>query len=429
MPTVLHPTAGYILDVSHGAPPGPLNRTERETLRALARKVAEVAADPRQEEKRSLWYRHNRLEKVRPMLLVFPEDSWEEIIGEDQLTVRDPFWRQWEWYLKHLLYRNERLADDFVVEPDLYVSRIVRWGNWGLAPKYSRPKERKGSYVWEAPLKDLGDIEKLHCPTVEVDEAATQKAFQAVGDVFADLLPVHIHCALPAANLIGEATALRGLEQVMVDMYEHPQWLHRLMDLLSQGLLQAAHYLEEGGYLTLNNGHHYNDSGGIGYTTELPAPGFDGRHVRLCDLWGFGVAQELAWVGPDQHEEFVLQYQLRLLKHCGLNAYGCCEPYTHKFEMLKKISRLRRVSVSPWCDVATAAEALQDQYIFSWKPNPAMIVGQFDPEAIRAYIRRTLEIARGCVLEIVHKDTFTIEHDPRRLEAWTRVAREEIERL
>lgn len=428
MTTLLSPTAGYILNVARGAEPGPLPGAEREKLRALARRVADIAAEPRQAEKRALWLRHNRLEPVRPMVLVFPEDSWAEIIGEDQLKLTHPFWRQWEWHLKHLIYRREKLADDFVIEPELYVSRVLCWGDWGLEPQYFRSGQAKGSWKYDPPLKDPDDIHKLRHPTIEVDEAATQRAFDAVSEVFADLLPVHIHCGLPHANLIGTATALRGIEQVMWDMCDRPAWLHQLMSFIAEGFMKAVGYLEQSGYLTLNNGHHYNDSGGIGYTDELPAPGFSGR-VRLRDLWGFGVAQELALVGPAQHEEFVLNYQLRLLERCGLNAYGCCEPYTHKFDMLKKIPRLRRVSVSPWCDVEAAADALQDRYIFSWKPNPAMVADLFDPDAIRAYIRRTLEVTRGCVVEMIHKDTFTIQREPARLETWARIAREEIDRL
>lgn len=428
MSTILHPTAGYILNVAQGALPGPLRRAEREQLRSLARQVAEIATQPQQAEKRQLWYRHNRLEKVRPMLLVFPEDSWAEILPEDTLELSDPFWRQWEWYLKHLIYRHSHLADDFVIEPELYLNRVVRNGGWGLHPRHISPGRAKGAWRYAPPLKEPRDIEHLTYPTIEVDEAATQRSWEAVGEVLGDLLSVRLHCSPPAANLIGEATALRGIDQVMMDMYDRPRWLHQLMDFLAEGLLRWVRYLEENGYLTLNNRHHYTDSGGIGYTDELPAPDFDGQRVRLRDLWGFGVAQELAGVSPAQHEEFVLNYQLRLLEHFGLNAYGCCESYASKFDMLRKVPRLRRISVSPWCNVEVAAEKLQDRYIFSWKPNPAMIVGHFDPERIRAYLRKTLQVARGCVVEIIHKDTFTLEHQPDRLETWSRIAREEVER-
>jgi hypothetical protein len=39
-----------------------------------------------------------------------------------------------------------------------------------------------------------------------------------------------------------------------------------------------------------------------------------------------------------------------------------------------------------------------------------------------------LDVARGCVLELIHKDTFTICKEPQRLETWARIAREEIEK-
>ncbi|MBI2942163.1 MAG: hypothetical protein HYY04_17160, partial [Chloroflexi bacterium] len=127
-----HPTAGFIMDVARGAEPGSLNREVRMHLRELARRVAEIAHHPKQAEKRELWRRHNRLERVRPLILVFAEDSWYEMLPEEAMVVADPYWRQWEWYLQHLIYRDEHLPDDFVVEPVLDVTSVVRQGGWGV---------------------------------------------------------------------------------------------------------------------------------------------------------------------------------------------------------------------------------------------------------------------------------------------------------
>jgi len=424
----MYPTAGYIPDLAKNSEPGQISIEEIRYLRSLAKKVADIAANPKQELKRDLWYRHNRMENVRPMLLVFPEDSWIDVIKEDALEINDPFWRQWEWYLKHLIYRDEKLADDFVIEPDLYVSAVLSISDWGMKAKYTR-LDPKGSYIWDPPLKNYGDIKKLRYPVLDIDENASQKRLEAVGEVFSDILPVHMHPGVRIdANLIGTVANLRGIEQVMLDIYDAPEWLHELMNFVTEGTLNLLRSLEASGYLCLNNRGHYTDSGGIGYTNELPQPDYDGKNVRLCDLWGFGVAQEFSEVSPQHHEEFVLDYQIRILKLFGLNAYGCCEPLTHKFEILYKIPRLRRVSVSPWCDIEKAAEKLKGKYIYSWKPNPAIIIGEFDPEAIRSYIRRTIETAKDCVLEIILKDTFTIDGEPQRLETFARIAREEIEK-
>jgi len=64
-----------------------LNPQERTTTRALARRVADIAADPYHVERRRLWYKHNRLQKVKPMVLVFPEGSWRELLPENTMTV------------------------------------------------------------------------------------------------------------------------------------------------------------------------------------------------------------------------------------------------------------------------------------------------------------------------------------------------------
>jgi hypothetical protein len=147
-------------------------------------------------------------------------------------------------------------------------------------------------------------------------------------------------------------------------------------------------------------------------------------------MWGFAEAQEISGVSPAMHEEFVLQYQIPLLERFGLNCYGCCEPLHHKLSIVKKVPRLRRISISPWCDRKIAAEELQNRYIYSWKPNPADIAAvRFDPDRVRAYIRETLEITRGCVVEIILKDTHTCCNEPQRFDMWTRIAREEVDRL
>ena len=76
------------------------------------------------------------------------------------------------------------------------------------------------------------------------------------------------------------------------------------------------------------------------------------------------------------------------------------------------------------------AEKLKRNAIFSWKPNPAHLVGAFDEDRVRPYIRHTIEAAgsHGCVLEIILKDTHTCEHRPERFDRWVAIAREEIDR-
>ena len=52
----------------------------------------------------------------------------------------------------------------------------------------------------------------------------------------------------------------------------------------------------------------------------------------------------------------------------------------------------------------------------------------FNEASIRADLRRTLTAAKGQPLEIVLKDTHTIQHEPHRLQRWVAIAREEVAR-
>ncbi len=424
-----HPTYGFIPNIDKGCEPGSIDKEEKHYLRDLAEKVAQIASETAYTKKRDMWFAHNMLKKERPLVLVFPEDSWFQMIDLDTLKVKDSYWRQWEWYFKHLIYRHERLDDDFVIEPEIYVGSVVHKGDWGVDIKYKKIAEN-GSYIWEPPLKEERDIEKLKYPSIRVDEAATARIYDTVNEMFGDILPVRMQCGVRIdASIIPTAATLRGMEQLMIDIYDRPQWLHKLLGFITEGNLKMIDYLESNGYLTLNNRNQYTDSGGIGYTRELPKSDFDEKNVRLKDLWVHSASQEYAEVSPAHHEEFGLDYQSRILERYGLVAYGCCESYTRKFAMAKKIPNLRRVSVSPWCDVQTAANELEDKYIYSWKANPAYLAGGFNEDIIRSNVRKTLEATKGCVLEIILKDTFTVENHPERIEIWLKTVREEISRV
>jgi hypothetical protein len=402
----------------------PITHAERELLRDLARQVAEIAAHPRQATQREMWKRHNGLQPGKPMVLVFPEGAWSELLPDDTLAITDPFFRRWEWQLRHLIYRWEHLRDDNVIEPVLKVGQVRTNSGWGLEVGHIASSEARGAWHFDPPIKDPADLAKLRQPHIEVDEEQTRRHFEMTAEVFGDILTVVVKRGAGVdTSLIGHLAGLRGLDQIMVDMCDRPEWVHQAMGFLTEATLRLLDRVEEIG-LDLNNGDDYVGSGGVAYTDDLPAPGFDGERVRLRDLWGFAEAQELALVSPAMHEEFVLQYQRRMLDRFGLNCYGCCESLTDKFEIVKKVPRLRRVSVSPWTDLRVAADALQDQIVFSWKPNPAEMVGRgvFDPESVRAQIREMLEITRGCVVEMILKDTHTVRHEPQRLSTWVEIA-------
>jgi hypothetical protein len=125
--------------------------------------------------------------------------------------------------------------------------------------------------------------------------------------------------------------------------------------------------------------------------------------------------------------EFVFPYQLPLLERFGLNCYGCCEPVDRRLDAILSIPRLRRISVSPWSDQDICAERIGKRFVYSRKPNPAHVCSGFNERAVREDLRSTLRYSSGLNLEIVLKDTHTVQFDRTRIPRWVAIAREEID--
>jgi len=406
-----------------------ISRGDRAVLRRLAAEVAELAARPIEQEKRELWYRHNALEATRPVIFCDPENSWNEIIPPSALECEGELARMWELHLRREVFWGRQMGDDRVVAPTFDAPHVYTQKDWGMAGAKIGGQDG-GSYVWDAPLKRYEDMDRLRFPEITVDYEATERAAALAHDTLGDLLTVRLKTAWWwTLGMTWTLVDIRGLEQVMLDMFDHPDELHRLMAFLRDGHLAMLDFLEANGLFSLNNDGAYVGSGGFGWTHELPQPDFDGR-VRTCDMWGFAESQETVGVSPSMFADFVFQYQLPILQRFGLNCYGCCEPVDKRWRVIEQIPNLRRVSISPWANKAEMAERLGGRYIYSMKPNPAELAwDSFDEERIRAGLRRDLATTRGCRVEVIMKDNHTIRNDPQRVIRWVRIAREEAERV
>jgi hypothetical protein len=221
----------------------------------------------------------------------------------------------------------------------------------------------------------------------------------------------------PGAWLHGWATELRGVEQLLVDLMDRPEWVHRLMRTLMEGFLGVMDQFEQAGVLTLNNT-------GLMACDDLPGPGFDPRRVRLKNLWGRGESQEFQGVSPPQYEEFLLQYQKPILDRFGLTFYGCCEDLTRKIPLVLSIRNLRKFVCSAWTDLGRLADAVGDRYVIEWRQKATDVVHAADLSDVRRHIERGLARARGCRIMIVLQELETVNRNPRRLTEWAAMAKD-----
>ena len=393
----------------------------------MASRIIELSARPVESDLENLWRRHNALEDVRPLIFCDPENGWNEIVRPEDLICDGSLAREWEMVLRKELFWGSRMGDDRVTMRAMPVPYIYSKTDWGMH-ETRIGGDNGGSYVWDAPLKDYNNIDMVVPPVITVDYTATERLLTLASETFDGILDVTLTGSWWwTLGMTWTLVNLRGLEQIMYDVYDHPNELHALMARLRDGHLEMLDFLEMHGLLSLNNDGTYVGSGGFGWTDELPSDGFDGKRVRTRDMWGFAESQETTVWSPDMFEEFVFPYQYPILGRFGLNCYGCCEPLEKRWSDVSRIPRLRRVSVSPWASLEDMAEKLGNQYILSYKPNPAVLAMPVaDEDQIRQNIRRALNITKDCRVEIIMKDNHTIGNNPENVITWCRIAKEEI---
>jgi len=404
---------------------------DRQILRKLAEKVANLAKDKSQAEKIKLWKDHNTLRVTRPLILCDPENGWNEIITEDLLQCKGNLARRWEMVLRKELFWGEKIKDDKPIEALFDIGYTYSEEDWAGERDLVKGGKEGGSYVWDSPVKSLKDIDKIRIPKIEVDYKTTNETLELAKDVFKGLLEVRLRGIWWwSFGFTLDLVKIIGLNNMFLLFYDNPQLIHQVNKKISEGYQKKLEFLEKNNLLSLNNDGTYVGSGGLGYSDQMPSKNFDGIHVRPEDMWGHFESQETSVVSPDMFEEFIFVYQLPIIKKFKLACYGCCEPLDSRWHIIKNIPNLRRVSVSHWADNAKMAEYLQDKYIYSMKPTPAdLAVPEVDQDYIRKKMTREMEITRGCVLEVIMKDNHTLGKNPDNLLNWVKIMRQVIDKI
>ncbi|MBI2300326.1 MAG: hypothetical protein HYU66_15500 [Armatimonadetes bacterium] len=410
--------------------------SDRRLVRDLARQYAELAALPRQDERRAFWRAHHSLKPTRPAVIITygMHNVWcRETFGEHTLTCQDPYLRGWEQWLRMALFHHT-IGDDYLLEPWVTVGAVHTdrggiWGEaWGVASSFQRPGQEGGAWKSRPPIQSWDDVAKLTPPVHGIDEEATARNVARAHDLFGDILKLNVDRGPVlrsfAADISTTLAGLRGLEQIMIDMYESPEELHALLAFMRDGILENQRQAEAAGHFNL--ACSINQS--VPYAKELPDPRASSAPCTRRELWGFFAAQEYTLISPRLHDEFLYQYQLPIMAAYGLTHYGCCEDLTQKIDMLRQAPNLRSIAVAPRADLGRCVEQAGGDYVLSWRPNPTdMVCCGFDEDKIRRIIGEGLRAAAGSHLNIHLKDIETVEGDPSRLARWTQIVRECIE--
>jgi len=411
-------------------------KADRSVLRALAAEYDEAATLLVHRERAVLWRKLNRLEPVRPLVWM-TEIPWHEMDVDGELTIHcvDPYCRQVEQQLRTTLYQWRHMPCDMVLDPVLYVDYVCGptsvYADYGIQANEALPDaDSHGSMGFMPVINGPDDVTRLRTPEVRVDWAETERRYTLMQEVGDGILPVEkrgiTHQWMSPWD---QMIHWYGIEKLYMDMIDQPELVHALLTRFMEAVHEVLDRQTELGLLAVSHGNFRVGSGGSGITDELPqSDHMPGMPARPIDQWGTSTGQIFSEVSPDMHEEFSLQYERPYMERFGLSCYGCCEPLHRKMHLLRKVRNLRRVSMSYWIDVGRAVEAVGTDYVFSYKPTPAVFAGDaWDPEPARANLRNVLDQARGCRLELIMKDISTVRREPQRLWTWATMAMEMVQ--
>ncbi len=412
-----------------------IREKDRAILRGLASRIAEIAADPIMEERKSLWNKMNSLRGERPMILTEAMGIGDEAMPFNKLECEGDWAKNLERTMREKIFHFEEIGDDFIVHPFISWNNAISATDYGVQSVTHRTDNegKMASYSWDAAVGNLSeDLHKLKHRTFQHDKEMTEAGKSELESVFGDIMPLrHVASYWWTQGLTITAVNLIGLEELMLKMYDEPEGLHALMAFLRDDHMQQLDWYEANGVLSPTVECDSVGSGGCGYTDQLPQADYDPtKGARIRDLWGLSESQETVGVSPDLFAEFIFPYQLPIISRFGLACYGCCEPVDQRWSYIKQIPKLRRVSVSPWSNVENMAENLGQNYVYSRKPNPSHIsTEKLDEELIREELRKVIVATKGMNVELVMKDVHTINNEPVRLGRWTQIAREEIDKV
>lgn len=406
-----------------------MNKQDIAIVRELAGRVVEVASLPVQEAKRALWRKLNSRRPDRPMVMI-DQVCWNEMgLGEElELRCADRECRRYEEHLRRTLYQWKHFPVDMVVEPFIRVRKAIKNTGFGIAVQeqtaVTDPANPVVGHRFINQFRTEDDLARIRVPRITHDEAETARRRAAANELFDGLLEVRMWGADPYLSLWDPISSWMGVESALYALVDTPDFMHRLLGRLTDGYMSMLDQLEQQGLFCQPQSLIHCTGA---YTDDLPAPGFDPDKPRAKDLWMFGLAQMLATVSPEMFQEFEVEYTRRICARFGLVYYGCCDPLDRKMDQVRRIPNVRKVSMSPWADEQRGAAQIGRDFVYSRKPNPALLAAEsFYPDQVRENLLATQRICQrhGCPLEYILKDISTVRYQPQRLFDWARIAME-----
>ena len=392
-------------------------QNDKTVVRELAKTYMQAVNTEKQARMYQRFKDTNDLKLVRPPVLL-DEIPWYQLNTDNELTCvcEDERARAAELTFRKGIYYMKHFKADNTLEPFFRIKRAYDSTGIGVAKKSANVKRTDSqntivSNEFEDVLEDESVLEQIHDPvfTLRPDKDADQMEYYT--DLLGDSIPIRLYgYGYCYDSPWDRLTFLRGVEPILMDMYDRPEYLHALMKKFSSAQQAELDFIEQ----NMDVDNQYSSL----HCTPLAVSGLAENGLKAT--WYRRMAQSFGIISPAMFEEFEVDYIYPFAERFAYTYYGCCEPLDDRIDILKKIPNLRKIGCSPWANLDKCAEQIGGDYVLSRKPNPANVAISTDPEVIRKEIEETVKacIKNGCPYDYVLKDISTVSHRPENLIVW-----------
>lgn len=385
-------------------------------LMDLALEVQAIAQSPEHERRRKLWVDVMALRSTRPIINYYMyRHAWKEL-HRDEMIYREGMPEFIELQLRVKLAQAKEVPDDTPIDPSVYIFPVYpknRRPLWGIEAKYEHDSATQGRR--ELPVIETeADVEKITAPTFEVDEAATTASIELASALIGGVLPVWPWTDDVGSSPVEPVVSFRGIENLMLDVYDRPQMVHRMMQKITDGIISVHQQREARGY--------YRARGLNGHVPYHPVPA--GMEKKLKGSWQYVSAQSAMGLSPEMYAEFIHPYDCRVAHTAGWVYYHGCEDLSQKCEIIQDLPNLRLFHISPWTPPEPVIQRLGNRFAYEIHSHPTHVLYDKDPRSIREELKLRCAVAKGTshTLTLADVETFAGHFD--RIVRWAQIARE-----
>lgn len=405
----------------------PITPSDREILRALARRKLELASSAENERILKLWHAQAEGRRDTPPIRLLFSNFTDEVITA-RMRCQGEEARQIEWKLLDEMVGRELFGDDTPLSPTYDIPLFTSVDPFGTQPHMTQAENSIGFHIDPVTDDPEADIDLFKHGSFSADPEGTDAWAAYVGDILGDILPTRITMNGLTAAMTNPLVQLIGMENYYLAMYDSPDAIHDIMNTACTLYENFFDMLEKRGLLRPTNDFSMLPQESFAFTRELPHD----KVTSTREMWGFLESQETTAVSPEAYGEFVYPYMDRLVRRWGLLSYGCCERVDALFEpYLSRWKNLRKLSVSPFNDERKIGDFLRGTNIVYYsKPRAEYVTnpGPLDEEATLQYFKGVCEAASGCLFEIAQREVGTIFGDYNRGRRYVELAREAVEK-